>query len=266
MIERFGRFSISAHIAIYLFAVICIAGSIAGAAHYLLIFANHAARMMTDERSHEPGFTARAQVLESSEDSWMESVRSGRCFGKGSHARGASPPPPSSWPAPRNLGISPPRPPSVQVPRSYSPGSGGAYRTLCVRLCDGYAWPISASTSSASFARDQQTCELSCSSRARLYVHRNPGELEEMTDLSGRPYTALPTAFHYRTTYDQSCKCRPHPWEPEALERHRVYALEAKSRKGDVKAAAELKRLNAKGASGVSEASFAFKGHKRARR
>ena len=84
--------------------------------------------------------------------------------------------------------------------------------------------------------------------------------MEQMTDLSGRPYSALPTAFMFRASYDEGCKCRPHPWEPESLERHRRYALEAKSRKGDKKATAELKELRAKGLAAGTWASTGAQG------
>lgn len=125
-----------------------------------------------------------------------------------------------------------------------SRGSGGGYRTVCVRLCDGYYWPISYATSRGSFSRDQKTCENSCTTPARLFAYRNPGqEPEDMEDVRGQPYKKLSTAFAYRTTYDQSCKCKPHPWEQQARDQHRVYGLEAKTRKGDKQATAELELL-----------------------
>jgi hypothetical protein len=121
------------------------------------------------------------------------------------------------------------------------------YRTVCVRLCDGYYWPISFATSPERFARDAAVCEKSCSSSARLFVYRNPGEqLEQMTDLRGRRYTGLDTAFLYRSTYKEGCQCKPQPWAQESLDRHRMYALQAERRKGNPAAAEELKELRAK--------------------
>jgi len=46
-----------------------------------------------------------------------------------------------------------------------------------------------------------------------------------MKDLQGQPYDQLKTAFLYRTEYLPDCKCQPHPWETEATERHRTYAM-----------------------------------------
>jgi hypothetical protein len=53
---------------------------------------------------------------------------------------------------------------------------GGTYRTLCVRLCDGFYFPISYSTRRGRFAGDAKQCEQSCPAGSRLFVHRNPGQ------------------------------------------------------------------------------------------
>jgi Protein of unknown function (DUF2865) len=129
----------------------------------------------------------------------------------------------------------------------YRSSSGGTYRTVCVRLCDGYYFPISFAVTRDRFERDAKTCHNSCGTQARLFVYRNPGaEAEDMVDLSGRPYQQLSTAFLYRREYVASCKCKPDPWEPEARDQHRLYALVAAKRKGDKQAAAELEALTAK--------------------
>lgn len=53
--------------------------------------------------------------------------------------------------------------------------AGGTYRTVCVRLCDGFYFPISYSTRRQRFAGDAAQCEQRCPYRSRLFVHRNPG-------------------------------------------------------------------------------------------
>jgi hypothetical protein len=106
-----------------------------------------------------------------------------------------------------------------------------AYRTLCVRLCDGYYWPISYSTSRIRAKRDAERCEQSCPGRARLFLHRNPGEeVEDMVDLQGRRYRDHPQAFLYRAEYIAGCTCRSHPWEAAALARHRSYMEAARTK------------------------------------
>jgi hypothetical protein len=102
------------------------------------------------------------------------------------------------------------------------------YRTLCVRLCDGYYFPVSFSVGRRQFARDARVCTSRCGSGARLFVYRNPGgDIRDLKDLEGRPYDKLDTAFLYRTQYLSDCKCQPDPWEAEAADRHRKYALAA---------------------------------------
>lgn len=127
------------------------------------------------------------------------------------------------------------------------PREAGTYRTLCVRLCDGYYFPISFSATRDRFARDAKTCETSCGGQARLFVYRNPGsDVEDMVDLRGQPYKRLSTAFLYRTEYVPQCRCKPNPWDAQAQEQHRMYALAAAKSKGSKQAAAELDALKAK--------------------
>jgi hypothetical protein len=128
-----------------------------------------------------------------------------------------------------------------------SRSASDTYRTLCVRLCDGYYFPISFSTGKDRLARDAKSCERSCGTQARLFVYRNPGnDVEDMVDLRGQPYRKLATAFLYRTEYVPSCRCQPNPWEAEARDRHRGYALAVAKSKGSKQAAAELAELAAK--------------------
>jgi Protein of unknown function (DUF2865) len=114
--------------------------------------------------------------------------------------------------------------------RNFSSRDGGSYRTVCVRLCDGYFWPVSFAAPRASLAQDRRKCEQSCEAPARLYVTKETeAPLEDMRDENGRYYRDLKTAFVYRTSYLESCKCRAHPWEAEAQARHAGYAQDFKS-------------------------------------
>ncbi len=125
--------------------------------------------------------------------------------------------------------------------RDYS----NTYRTVCVRLCDGYYWPMSYATTPASFDRERQKCESSCGSPARLFRGRTGSEIDDMEDQNGQPYRRLKNAFLYRTQYDSACKCKAEPWSKEATDRHKVYALEAARAKGDKIAAQQLKDMKA---------------------
>jgi hypothetical protein len=105
------------------------------------------------------------------------------------------------------------------------PYDRGAYRTLCVRMCDGYYFPISHATSYANLSHDADKCAAACGGDARLFYHPNPGGgVESMLDLTGRAYSSYPTAFRYRRSLVQGCQCRPQPWTEAERARHRAYA------------------------------------------
>ena len=95
--------------------------------------------------------------------------------------------------------------------------SGDTYRTLCVRTCDGFYFPVSFSTTKENFARDQAACDQMCpAAEAKLYYHRvQTEESEDMVSVDGdRPYAALSTAFLYRTrgaSGAESCSCQSGP-------------------------------------------------------
>jgi len=98
------------------------------------------------------------------------------------------------------------------LPGMFDPNQiqGGGFRTVCVRTCDGYYFPISFSTSQARFPDDEQTCQKLCpAAEAVLYSHRNPGEdVAQAVSSSGRVYKDLPNAFRYRRELVPACSCK----------------------------------------------------------
>jgi hypothetical protein len=84
------------------------------------------------------------------------------------------------------------------------------FRTICVRTCDGYYFPISFATTSARFQDDQMQCQRMCpAAEVALYTYHNPGEeVSQAVSLTGAPYTALPNAFKYRQEFNPACSCR----------------------------------------------------------
>ncbi len=190
------------------------------------------------------------------QDDWVERLRT-REYWEGRSSSGSGPTRPSGTraSAPARLGADrltpipfPPLEPRAPAPRSFdNDGNDGTYRTMCVRLCDGYYFPVSFATTEENFERDEARCKASCTSSARLFVYKNPGgEIEDMKDLNDQPYSKLKTAFLYRNEYSAQCKCKPDPWEAQAIERHRLYALEAKRAKGDAVAGKEADALRLK--------------------
>jgi uncharacterized protein DUF2865 len=84
------------------------------------------------------------------------------------------------------------------------------FRTVCVRTCDGYFFPISYSASPDRFAQDEQACQRACpSAEVQLYTYRNPGEeIAQAVSLNGHAYSELPTAFAYRKEVNKACGCK----------------------------------------------------------
>ena len=103
------------------------------------------------------------------------------------------------------FGVSPGAPPF-----SGASPAAGTYRTLCVRTCDGYYFPISYATVPAKFADDEQACRRLCpAAEVALFSHRNPGEdVSRAISMSGKLYSELPAAFSYRKQLNPSCSCR----------------------------------------------------------
>ncbi len=89
------------------------------------------------------------------------------------------------------------------------------YRTMCVRLCDGFYYPVSFSTLPSRFQQDAGACQTNCAAPAELFVHRNPGEdVEQMVSLDGRPYSSIANAWRYRTEFVKGCSCKQAEYAP----------------------------------------------------
>jgi Protein of unknown function (DUF2865) len=104
------------------------------------------------------------------------------------------------------------------------PDSGGPYRTMCVRSCDGFYFPLRHNAKRRNFASDAKSCRSACGTEARLFYYSlNEGSTETMVDLAGRKYKDLPHAFGFRKALVQGCACKPVPWSYEEAARHRQY-------------------------------------------
>jgi hypothetical protein len=91
------------------------------------------------------------------------------------------------------------------------------YRTICVRLCDGYYFPISFSTLPSHFAQDADKCNSKCAAPAELYYYPNPGgTVDQSVALkSQEAYTTLKEAFRYRKEYVKGCSCKSAEYVPD---------------------------------------------------
>ncbi len=128
--------------------------------------------------------------------------------------------------------------PETPIYRSIDPN--GRYRSVCVRLCDGFFYPISFATYSSRLAQEQDQCQSSCAAPAELYVYRNPGqEIEQAISLNGSAYMDLPVALKYRKNYVTGCSCKQAEYNPTEIE--------AANKRAEAEAAAQPGKGKGKG-------------------
>jgi hypothetical protein len=114
-------------------------------------------------------------------------------------------------------------------PRQQSGDAGGA-QTMCVRTCDGFAFPISASKANPTIA--EYLCKTSCPGAPTQVFTRRPGA--EMSTAVGMdkhktPYAKLAAAGLFLKQSVAACSCRP----PSAVTAGPLYN-DPTLRKGDM--------------------------------
>jgi hypothetical protein len=88
-------------------------------------------------------------------------------------------------------------------------GFSGSYKTLCVRKCDGFYYPMGSGVTQANFAGQADLCHAACpGADAELFIQQPNGDVASAVTVDGTPYSALPNAFRYRQVYDATCACR----------------------------------------------------------
>ena len=92
------------------------------------------------------------------------------------------------------------------------PVAGGT-RTLCVRVCDGYYFPIEFDAASSRFDADAAACQsmYAQDGQAELFVQANNDDVANATALAtGDRYGDQPYAFFYRKNYVPACVAQLH--------------------------------------------------------
>lgn len=83
-------------------------------------------------------------------------------------------------------------------------------RTVCVRTCDGYHFPINLSARQSTKQDQDEACTALCpGTQMELFYQEeknNPAE-NLISSVSGEPYYSLPNAFAYQESYNPSCAC-----------------------------------------------------------
>lgn len=84
---------------------------------------------------------------------------------------------------------------------------GGALRTICVRRCDGYFFPISASTSRQQLSRDEQVCQsmYAGAEEASLFSYNTNDDVANARSNQGERYGDAWWAFLYRDHFSPTC-------------------------------------------------------------
>ncbi|WP_407524773.1 DUF2865 domain-containing protein [Methylobacterium oryzisoli] len=95
-------------------------------------------------------------------------------------------------------------------------------RTVCVRTCDGYLFPLASRDGRPGVAQaarqaarhDMRHHEAACAAACpgaptALFTLRAGQELDRAVSLAGLPYARLPGAYLYRTRTIAGCSCRP---------------------------------------------------------
>jgi hypothetical protein len=86
----------------------------------------------------------------------------------------------------------------------------GSVRTICVRTCDGFYFPVSYATNASRLREDEKTCQRMCPA-AEVMLFSYPtegGEVAQATSINGASYSSLPNAFKYRQEFNSACSCK----------------------------------------------------------
>lgn len=103
------------------------------------------------------------------------------------------------------------------------PSSGGGY---CVRMCDGYFFPLIKSE----LATKLESCEYACPS-AKVDIYQG-ATIETARNFKGQSYASIPTAFKFREMTTSGCSCNM-PEQSQAVFLHMLRS-DPTLRKGDI--------------------------------
>lgn len=108
-------------------------------------------------------------------------------------------------------------------------------RTVCVRTCDGYAFPLGTLQSRADIPTHEASCASACPGAATQLYTLAPGlSLDQAAKArsvaDGKPYSRLPTAFLFRKEHPPACSCQG----PDNVASRLPILLDPTLRRGDV--------------------------------
>jgi hypothetical protein len=102
-------------------------------------------------------------------------------------------------------------------------------RPVCVRLCDGFFFPVNSFSGLSLIASEKASCAALCpdAPAALYFLPAGSDKIEDAVSASGQRYTALPVSLRYRTALDNTCACR------RAIGQNPPYWQDPTLRKGD---------------------------------
>lgn len=89
-----------------------------------------------------------------------------------------------------------------------SKSTGGGSRTVCVRMCDGYYFPLSRSSNSNRYASEDALCKRLCPNADAQLFTLSGDDIRNAYSVSGQSYMSTPNALRYRKELVSSCTCR----------------------------------------------------------
>ena len=125
---------------------------------------------------------------------------------------------------------------AADVPGMSAPS--GTFRTVCVRTCDGFYYPISAAANAGRFAEDEKACRAVLPGRRGAAVRpsqsRRGHQRRRCRSAASSPIRRCRTHSATGTAFDQSCSCRqPGESWSQALEEHRGHHGRAGRHRGE---------------------------------
>jgi len=99
--------------------------------------------------------------------------------------------------------------PQPRASASYNgPFRGGGNQPVCVRLCDGYFFPVNYEGAKGN-DRYEEACQASCpGTKTEVYFMPRGADLTSAATARGQRYAALENAFRYRKQRDPACTCK----------------------------------------------------------
>lgn len=99
---------------------------------------------------------------------------------------------------------------SKHAERDAAPPAGSGTTSMCVRTCDGYAFPVGTYRGEVDRPAHEATCRAQCPGAATA-LYLKPTGSDSIDDAvradSRQAYSKLPSAFKFKTNVSQACTC-----------------------------------------------------------